>query len=200
MATYNRKDTYYKKAKQEGYKSRAAYKLKELNSKYKILKNGYKVLDCGAAPGGWSQVALEFIGGSGVLVAVDLNPIEGINDKNFHSIVGDFTKEEVLNQVLEICPIYDTVISDIAPHTIGVRDADHINSLELVEKVYAFTMKTLKTNGSFLFKLFEGEGRKGLTDRLKKDFKDVRIIRPDATRQGSMELYIAALNKLPNKS
>ena len=80
--------------------------------------------------------------------------------------------------------------------TIGIRDADHTNSLELVEKVYDFTIKTLKKGGSFLFKLFEGEGRKGLVERLKKDFKDVRIIKPDATRQGSMEIYIAALNKV----
>lgn len=196
MAVYNRKDTYYKKAKQEGYKSRAAYKLKELNTKYKIIKKGAKVLDCGAAPGGWSQVALEIVGDAGMVVGVDLNEIEGINKKNFISIAGDFTTDEILNQVLSVCSIYDAVISDIAPHTIGIRDADHTNSLLLVEKVYEFTMKTLKKGGSFLFKLFEGEGRKNLVDRLKKDFKDVRIIRPDATRQGSMEIYIAALNKI----
>lgn len=196
MAVYNRKDSYYKKAKQEGYKSRAAYKLKELNAKYNIIRKGSKVLDCGAAPGGWSQVALEIAGAGGFVTAVDLNEIEGINNKNFKSVVGDFTKEEVLNQVLEICSLYDCVISDIAPHTIGIRDADHTNSLELVESVYSFTMKVLKKGGSFLFKLFEGEGRKGLTDRLKKDFKDVRIIKPDATRAGSMEIYIACLGKL----
>lgn len=196
MAVYNRKDSYYKKAKQEGYKSRAAYKLKELNTKYKIMKKGSKVLDCGAAPGGWSQVALEIVGEQGLVVGVDLNEIKGINNKNFKSIAGDFTTNEIINQVLEICDQYDCIISDIAPHTIGIRDADHTNSLELVEKVYAFTMKTLKKDGSFLFKLFEGEGRKGLVERLKKDFKDVRIIKPDATRQGSMEIYIAALYKL----
>ena len=195
MAVYNRKDSYYKKAKQEGYKSRAAYKLKELNTKYKIIKNGYKVMYCGAAPGGCSQVAFEiFI--YKCFFFVDLNPITGINNKNFISIAGDFTTDEILNQVLNVCPLYDAVISDIAPHTIGIRDADHTNSLELVEKVYDFTIKTLKKGGSFLFKLFEGEGRKGLVERLKKDFKDVRIIKPDATRQGSMEIYIAALNKV----
>lgn len=196
MAVYNRKDSYYKKAKKEGYKSRAAYKLKELNTKYKIMKKGSKVLDCGAAPGGWSQVALEIVGEQGFVVGVDLNEITGINNKNFKSIAGDFTREEIINQVLEKCDKYDCIISDIAPHTIGIRDADHTNSLELVEKVYTFAMQTLKKDGSFLFKLFEGQGRKGLVERLKKDFKDVRIIKPDATRQGSMEIYIAALYKL----
>ena len=81
MAVYNRKDSYYKKAKKEGYKSRAAYKLKELNTKYKIMKKGSKVLDCGAAPGGWSQVALEIVGEQGFVVGVDLNEITGINNK-----------------------------------------------------------------------------------------------------------------------
>ena len=110
MAVYNRKDSYYKKAKQEGYKSRAAYKLKELNTKYKIIKSGYKVLDCGAAPGGWSQVALEIVGEKGFVVGVDLNMVTGINKKNFVSIAGDFTTDEILNQVLEVCPLYDAVI------------------------------------------------------------------------------------------
>ena len=196
MAVYNRKDSYYKKAKKEGYKSRAAYKLKELNTKYKIMKKGSKVLDCGAAPGGWSQVALEIVEEHGLVVGVDLNEVKGINNKNFICITGDFTTEEIISSVLEKCDKYDCIISDIAPHTIGIRDADHTNSLELVEKVYTFAMQTLKKDGSFLFKLFEGQGRKGLVERLKKDFKDVRIIKPDATRQGSMEIYIAALYKL----
>ena len=157
MAVYNRKDSYYKKAKQEGYKSRAAYKLKELNTKYNIIKKGYKVLDCGAAPGGWSQVALEITGDKGFVVGVDLNPVTGINKKNFVSITGDFTTDEIVNQVLEVCPVYDAVISDIAPHTIGIRDADHTNSLELVEKVYDFTMKTLKKDGSFILIISSAE-------------------------------------------
>ncbi len=154
------------------------------------------MLDCGAAPGGWSQVALETVGNKGLVLGVDLNKIIGINKDNFINIVGDFTSDSIIKQVLEICPIYDTVISDIAPHTIGIRDADHTNSMALVQKVYDFAMKTLKKDGAFLFKLFEGEGRKDLVDSLKKDFKEVRIIKPEATRQGSMEIYIVALNKL----
>lgn len=161
MAVYNRKDSYYKKAKQEGYKSRAAYKLKELNTKYKIIKSGYKVLDCGAAPGGWSQVALEITGDKGFVVGVDLNAITGINKKNFVSIQGDFTTDEIVNKVLEVCPVYDAVISDIAPHTIGIRDADHTNSLELVEKVYTFTMKTLKKAVHFYLNFLKAKDEKG---------------------------------------
>lgn len=193
MATYNRKDRYYKKAKQEGYKSRAAYKLKELNTRLKIIKNGSIILDCGAAPGGWSQVALELVGKSGKVIGVDLDEITGINNDNFYSIVGDFTKEDTCNQVLLICQLYDVVISDIAPHTIGIRESDHLNSLELVNYVFDFTKKVLKNNGAFLCKLFEGGQRQEFVNKIKKDFKEVKIIRPEATRTGSVEIYIAAL-------
>lgn len=192
MAVYNRKDSYYKKAKQEGYKSRAAYKLKELNGRFGIIKKGYRVLDCGAAPGGWSQVALEITGESGKVVGVDLDEITGINNKNFIGITGDFTDNATLEKVLAVSPVYDAVISDIAPHTTGIREADHINSLELVSFVCDFAEKVLKQGGCLVFKLFEGEGRRALTDGLKKKFKDVKIVRPEATRSGSVEIYIAA--------
>lgn len=193
MANYNRKDTFYKKAKKEGYKSRAAYKLKELNNRFKMIKKGGIILDCGAAPGGWSQVALEIVGKSGKVVAVDLDEITGINNDNFISIIGDFTTDETCNKVLEICESYDTVISDIAPHTIGIRESDHINSVELVSYVFEFTKKVLKENGYFIFKLFEGKNRQELVNKIKKSFKEVKIIRPDATRAGSVEIYIAAI-------
>ncbi len=192
MAVYNRKDSFYKKAKQEGYKSRAAYKLKELNGRFGMIKKGGRVLDCGAAPGGWSQVALEIVGPSGKVVGVDLNEITGINNPNFTGIAGDFTKDDTLERVIAASPVYDTVISDIAPHTTGIRDADHINSLELVSFVCGFAEKVLKPGGWLVFKLFEGEGRRGLTDGLKKKFRDVKIVRPEATRSGSVEIYIAA--------
>ncbi len=193
MANYNRKDSFYKKAKKEGYKSRAAYKLKELNSRLKMIREGGVILDCGAAPGGWSQVALEIVGKSGKVVAVDLDEIAGINNDNFFSIVGDFTTDETCNRVLEICKSYDTVISDIAPHTIGIRESDHLNSVELVSHVFEFTKKVLKENGYFIFKLFEGKNRQDLVNKIKKNFKEVKIIRPDATRAGSVEIYIAAI-------
>lgn len=192
MATYNRKDSYYQKAKKEGYKSRAAYKLIELDKRFKIFRKGMKVLDCGAAPGGWSQVALELVGDTGIVVAVDLDEITGISSPNFKPIQGDFTRTSVLDEVLVINSTYDVVISDIAPHTTGVRDTDHAYSVELVKNVYAFCKDVLKKGGDFLFKLFEGPDRESLVKEMKSNFKDVKIIRPDATREGSMEMYIFA--------
>ncbi len=192
MANYNRKDNYYKKAKKEGYKSRAAYKLIELNDRFKVIKKGGIILDCGAAPGGWSQVALEIIGDSGKVVGVDLDEITGINNKNFSSIVGDFTQDETLEKVLELSKKYNTVISDIAPHTTGVRDTDHANSVELVRYVFEFAQKTLTQGGSFIFKLFEGADRDALVKEIKRSFTNVKIVKPDAIRSGSMELYVVA--------
>lgn len=192
MATYNRKDAYYKKAKKEGYRSRAAYKLKELNTKYKLIKQGNKVLDCGAAPGGWSQVALELVGSNGLVVAIDLNPISDINNKNFKSIVGDFTHDDVIASILDVSDKYNVVISDIAPHTTGIRDTDHYNSYRLVQSVYEFTKEVLIEGGNFIFKLFDGIERQTLVTELKKNFENIKIIRPDATRSGSMEIYIVA--------
>lgn len=192
MAVYNRKDSYYQKAKKEGYKSRAAYKLIELDKRFKLLRKGMKVLDCGAAPGGWSQVALEIVGDTGIVVAVDLDEITGISSPNFKPIKGDFTLSSVLDEVLVISSTYDLVISDIAPHTTGVRDTDHASSVALVRDVYAFCKDVLKKGGNFLFKLFEGSDREALIKELKTNFKDVKIVRPDATREGSMELYVCA--------
>ncbi len=192
MGNYNRKDTYYRKAKKEGYKSRAAYKLIELNDRFKIIRKNNVILDCGAAPGGWSQVALEIVGDSGKVVGIDLDAITGIHNKNFSSIVGDFTDEETLEKVLEIADSYNAVISDIAPHTTGIRDTDHANSLELVGYVFEFAKKTLKAGGSFAFKLFEGPDRDAFIRTLKVNFKDVKIVKPDAIRSGSMELYVVA--------
>lgn len=196
MATYNRKDSYYQKAKKEGYKSRAAYKLQELNSRFKMLKKGMKVLDCGAAPGGWSQVALELVGETGLVVAVDLDSITGIGNRNFKPIAGDFTDRNVLDQILVINCSYDAVISDIAPNTTGIRDTDHAASLELVNEVYKFCIKVLKVGGVLLFKLFEGPDREKFVKELKTNFKEVKIVRPDATRDGSMEIYVAAFGFL----
>ncbi len=198
MATYDRKDKFYHKAKKEGYLSRAAYKLIEIDTKYKLFRKGMKVLDCGAAPGGWSQVALEKIGSGGKAIGVDLDEIKGIHSPNFISLVGDITLDEVIEKLLTISNRYDLVISDIAPNTIGVRDADHYNSYELVMIVLSLVKKCLDDGGSFIFKLFEGELRSKLVKELKGFFKHVYTFKPVATRKGSMELYIIAKGFIKN--
>jgi 23S rRNA (uridine2552-2'-O)-methyltransferase len=187
---YNRKDSYYKKAKQEGYRSRASYKLIELNEKYKLFKKGDTVLDIGAAPGGWSQVALQLIGETGTVIGVDILKMESINDKRFHFIQGDIREENIFLEIMKLKDSFDIVISDVAPNTTGQKFVDHQNSINLVNMVINFSKKMLKLKGTLLFKLFDGEDRESLVKELKKIFEEIKIIRPDATRKNSFEIYI----------
>lgn len=187
---YNRKDSFYKKAKLEGYRSRASYKLLELNQKYKLFRKNDAVLDVGAAPGGWSQVALQLLGEKGIVVAVDILDINPLNDKRFHFIKGDIRDENTLSEITKYASSFDIVISDIAPNTTGQKFVDHQNSINLIKIVINFIMKTLKKNGIFLFKLFDGEERESLVKDLKELFEDIKIIRPDATRKNSFEIYL----------
>ena len=186
---YNRKDSYYKKAKTEGYKSRAAYKLMEINKKYKLYSRKSYVLDAGAAPGGWSQVLLETVK-NGKVIGVDLLDVTGVNAPNFKFIKGDLTEQETLDQVLEEAYAFDCVVSDAAPNTSGQKLLDHVNSVELVEIIYEFTKKVLKKGGNFVFKLFEGEDREKLVGKIRREFDMVKIYTPDATRKNSFEIYV----------
>lgn len=186
---YNRKDFFYKKAKQEGYRSRAAYKLKELAQKQFLFSNVKYLLDVGAAPGGWSQVALELLKDA-TIVGVDILPIAPITHKNYHFIQGDIRSEATFSRILEISDRYDAVISDIAPNTTGQKFVDHLNSINLIRIVLELTKKVLKKNGLFLFKLFDGQERENLVGELRTLFSDVRVTRPDATRKSSFEIYI----------
>ncbi|GHU85494.1 23S rRNA (uridine(2552)-2'-O)-methyltransferase [Deferribacterales bacterium] len=195
---YKRKDSYYLKAKQEGYKSRAAYKLIELNQKYKLLKKGYSVLDCGAAPGGWTQVALSLVETTGCVVAVDYEVIEGISGDNFTFIQGDMLKAETITAVLQAANgSFNAVLSDMAPKTTGIKLKDHVGSIELATVALEIAKNTLKAGGSFLVKIFDGEDRPAYLKSLKTLFREVRTIRPDATRKESYEMYVVAIGKLP---
>lgn len=187
---YIRKDPFYKKAKQEGYRSRASYKLIELNQKYKIFKKDDAVLDVGAAPGGWSQVVLQLLGNSGIVVAIDLLDIVPINDKRFHFIKGDIRDEATFSEIFKIKDSFDVIISDVAPNTTGQKFVDHQNSINLIKMVINFSKTLLKNGGTLLFKLFDGQDREQLVKSLKENFNEIKIVRPDATRKNSFEIYI----------
>jgi len=184
---YNRKDAFYKKAKMEGYKSRAAYKLLELNKKYSLFRSGDTVLDVGCAPGGWVQVVLHQK--KCQVVGVDLLEIYNLEDTRFTFIQGDITSQETVDKVLSVHDKYDCVISDAAPNTSGSKLLDHVNSVDLVRLIYQFTKTVLKPGGNFLCKIFEGEDRDALIKEIKKDFEFSKILRPEATRKSSFEMY-----------
>lgn len=185
---YNRKDAFYKKAKMEGYKSRAAYKLLELNKKHALFRSGDNVLDVGCAPGGWVQVVLQQK--KSHVVGVDLLEVQNLEDPRFTFIQGDITEQETISRVLEACPGYDCVVSDAAPNTSGSKLLDHVNSVDLVRLIFEFAKTVLKPGGNFVCKVFEGEDRDELVKYMKKDFDFSKILRPEATRKNSFEMYV----------
>jgi 23S rRNA (uridine2552-2'-O)-methyltransferase len=186
------KDPYVKAARIAGYRSRASYKLLEIQEKYQLLKRGQRVLDLGAAPGGWSQVAANVVGESGSVIAIDLleiQPIDGVV-----CLTGDFTEEETLHKVMDALggdetPV-DLVISDMAPNLSGMKDIDQPRAVFLVELALDLAVSVLKPEGAFLAKCFEGEGIEPLRRAYREHFHKVSNIKPAASRGRSREIYL----------
>jgi 23S rRNA (uridine2552-2'-O)-methyltransferase len=195
---YNPRDSYYKKAKQEGYRSRAAYKLLELQQRYRLLKPGDAVVDLGAAPGGWLQVAAKIVGQTGKIIGVDLQTIESFRERNIILLQGDMARNEIQEQIKALLngPA-DCVLSDLAPKLSGIRDADIARCLELNQAALDVAIQLLRPSGSLLIKSFISNDLHGFTAELKKSFSAVQRTKPDATRQGSSEFYFCAKGFLP---
>jgi 23S rRNA (uridine2552-2'-O)-methyltransferase len=185
---YKPHDAYYKKAKQEGYRSRAAYKLLELQERFRVIRPGDLVVDLGAAPGGWLQVAAKLAGPTGKVLGIDLQPVAPFGAKHILLVQGDITFDQTHGKVKELLggPA-DCVISDLAPKLSGIRDADSARSLEL-------NSAALRLGGSFLVKSFMGTELETFSAELKRHFRSVQRTRPEATRRGSSEIYFCAKN------
>lgn len=180
------KDHYTIRAKQEGYAARSAYKLKEIQKEYSILKEGAVVLELGCSPGGWTQIALEVIGPNGRIVGMDLNPTE-IKDTRFTFMQGDFTDEE---ESVKITGKYDAIISDAAPKTTGQRDLDQGRSEDIVRAALQLTKDHLKVGGNLLCKIFQGPEYEKILMEVKKKFSYYKTNKPDASKSTSKEMYI----------
>ena len=183
-------DQYVKKSKENGYRSRASFKLIEINEKDKLIKPGMTVIDLGAAPGGWSQIAAELVGDNGRVVASDIlemSPLAGVE-----FIQGDFTEEAVLNQILNVMDgeLADVVISDMAPNMSGNNAVDQPAAMYLVELALDMAREVLKPNGSFVAKVFQGEGFDQYMADVRTHFKKVVTRKPDSSRARSREVYI----------
>ena len=191
--TYNPQDSYYKKAKQEGYRSRAAYKLLELQQRFRLMRPGDVVVDLGAAPGGWLQVAAKFVGQSGKVIGIDLQPIETLREANIIFFQGDITSPEISKKISELVDgKVHCVLSDLAPRLSGIRDADAARCLELNRTALTVATALLRPGGSFLVKGFVNQELHTFTLELKQHFHSVQRTRPEATRQGSSEFYFFA--------
>lgn len=186
------KDHYYRKAKQERYRSRAAYKLKQLNRKFRIVKPKDVVLDLGAAPGGWTQVLRDLVGPKGFVLGVDLQDIRPFTFENVRFIKGDFSKDEIIDEIKGIIPSVDAVVSDASPDISGVWDIDHFRSVELSRNALSIAGEILKPGGTFLIKIFQGSETEDFFREVKDTFSYARRAKPKASRDQSSEIYIAA--------
>lgn len=188
-------DPWVKKARDEGYRSRASFKLLEIHKKDKLLKSGMRVVDLGSAPGGWSQIAGRLVGTTGRVVASDILEMEPVDGVLF--IQGDFTEEACFNQIVEALdgmPV-DLVISDMAPNLSGMNDIDQPKAMYLVDLAVDFAEKTLQQGGDLLMKVFQGEGFNELLQRLRQDYTSVATRKPEASRARSREVYLLARSK-----
>lgn len=189
-------DPFVQLAQKEGYRSRAAYKLLEIETKDRLLKPGTVVVDLGATPGGWSQVAAARVGRSGKVVALDLLPLDPLAGVDF--IQGDFREEAVLKQLesfLQGQPV-GLVISDMAPNMSGVASADQARAMHLAELAMEFALEHLKPDGSFLVKVFQGAGFEDFLKLMRSRFTKVVTRKPKASRDRSSEVYLLGSGKL----
>ena len=183
------KDPYVRQAIQQGYHSRAAFKLIQVNEKVQIIKPGMNVVDLGAAPGGWCQVLKEIMGDNGKILALDKIWMEDVEGVDF--IKGDFTEGEVYEELMEKCPEkVDVVLSDMAPETSGHTGNDHLRIMGLAEMAVDFAFNVLKPNGTFLTKLFQGGEEVQFRDDLRKRFSKVQFIKPPSSRKDSVEIFL----------
>ncbi len=192
-------DFYVKKAHKAGYRSRAVYKLLEIQEKDRILKPGMVVVDLGAAPGSWSEIAAPLVGKSGKVIAMDILDIDPIDKVTF--IQGDFTEQEVYDSLLEALGgrEVDLVMSDLAPNISGTRAVDQPKAMYLAELSLDFSQNVLKSGGDLLTKVFQGEGSEQYLKALRESFDKVVIRKPKASRPKSREVYMLARGFKGNK-
>jgi 23S rRNA (uridine2552-2'-O)-methyltransferase len=183
-------DVFVKRAREEGFRSRAAFKLEDIQRTERLVKPGMTIVDLGAAPGGWSQYAARLLNGKGRVVALDILPMDEIRGVDF--IQADFSQDEALQELLGRLggERPQLVLSDMAPNTTGIADVDHDRSMHLVELALDFARKTLAPGGDFLVKVFQGRHFHPFVLEMRSSFATVKVKKPPASRQRSPELYL----------
>jgi 23S rRNA (uridine2552-2'-O)-methyltransferase len=186
------RDVFVEQANRAGWRSRAVFKLEQIQAKERLLATGTVCVDLGAAPGSWSQLAARLVGPTGRVIAVDLLPMEPIRGVDF--LAGDFTAPETLQALRELVgeKSVDLVMSDMAPNISGNRTVDQARTLALLDEALAFACEVLRPGGDFLAKAFQGEGIDAFTRELKRHFKVVKTLKPKASRPESREIYLLA--------
>jgi 23S rRNA (uridine2552-2'-O)-methyltransferase len=190
-----KRDYYYKKAKEEKYRSRAAYKLFQTVEKYNFIKSGNIVVDLGAAPGGWVQAARKIVGTRGFVLGVDLKPIEPFPQNNVRTIIGDISEQETVKEILNMLPKKaDAVISDASPNISGIWEVDHARQIDLSHQSLLIALETLRPFGNFFVKVFQGDMLDNFIKEMKTHFQTVKVIKPKASRAKSSEIFILGMH------
>jgi 23S rRNA (uridine2552-2'-O)-methyltransferase len=194
-----KRDYYYKKAKAENYRSRATYKLSQAAKKYRFIRKGDVVVDLGAAPGGWIQVARKIVGKTGFVLGVDLKLIAPFPQEYVRTIVADFTEPQTLQLILDFLPRKaDVVLSDASPNISGIWEVDNARQIDLAAQALKIALSTLRPSGNFFAKVFEGDMLAGFVRTVEKHFEDVKVIKPKASRAKSSEMFLLAMNLKPD--
>jgi len=189
-----KRDYYYRKAKEEKYRSRATYKLFQAVKKYRFIRKGDVVVDLGAAPGGWIQAARKIVGSKGFVLGVDVKHIEPFSERNVKTIIADITEEGTSQQILKLIPRKaDVVISDAAPNISGIWEVDHARQIDLAQQALKIALETLKPRGNFFVKVFQGDMLNDFIAKVKKHFETVKIIKPEASRARSSEMFVLGM-------
>jgi 23S rRNA (uridine2552-2'-O)-methyltransferase len=184
-----RPDRFYQRAKKEGLRARSAFKLEEIQRRFQLLKPGGRVLDLGAAPGGWCQIAAREVGARGFVLGVDLQPIPSL-PRPIETWVADAFAPELLERLRAVGP-FDAVLSDLAPKTSGIRGTDEARSLELAGRALALSLQMLKRSGALVVKVFMGGGFEAFLEACGQAFREVRVVRPEASvARRSKEVYL----------
>jgi 23S rRNA (uridine2552-2'-O)-methyltransferase len=196
----HKRDYFYRRAKEERLRSRAAYKLLEMIEKYCLIQEGDVVVDLGAAPGGWMQVALRAAGESGFILGVDIKEIEPFEATNSRSIIADITDQSIVETIKDFLPSSaDVVVSDVSPNISGVWEVDHARQIDLARRSLFIAATLLKPGGNFFVKVFQGNLLDDFISEMRMQFEYVRLLKPKASRRKSSELFAVGMKKTEAK-
>ena len=189
-----KREYYYRKAKEEKFRSRAAYKLLQAVEKHRFIKLGDVVVDLGAAPGGWTQASRRIVGSSGFVLGIDLKHMEPMDQPNVRTITGDVTDSQITQNIRELLPrSADVVISDVSPNISGIWELYHARQIDLTRHSLRIAISVLKPEGNFFVKVFHGDMFNDLVKEVKQHFRFVKLVKPKASRAKSSELYVLGM-------